>query len=179
MTRLTLAEALHSCICLLETMAESAQERDDHVEWAMMSTMASNCRSTLEAAASRPSPGTADIPEGEALRDIAAERQRQISVEGWTPEHDDGHDKGEMAVAAATYAIAAAAEPTDRAVMDQFGVSDSTPFNIMKTWPWSSEWWKPKSRRRDLVKAGALIVAEIERLDRHASPSPNDGERKP
>lgn len=33
-------------------------------------------------------------------------------------------------------------------------------------WPWSREWWKPKNPRRDLVKAGALIVAEIERLDR-------------
>lgn len=33
-------------------------------------------------------------------------------------------------------------------------------------WPWPSKWWKPKSQRRDLVRAGALILAEIERLDR-------------
>ncbi len=33
-------------------------------------------------------------------------------------------------------------------------------------WPWSSKWWKPKDRRRDLVRAGALIVAEIKRLER-------------
>jgi hypothetical protein len=33
-------------------------------------------------------------------------------------------------------------------------------------WPWSLHWWKPKSPRRDLIRAAALIVAEIERLDR-------------
>jgi hypothetical protein len=33
-------------------------------------------------------------------------------------------------------------------------------------WPWSQDWWKPTNPRRDLVKAGALIAAEIERLDR-------------
>jgi hypothetical protein len=36
-------------------------------------------------------------------------------------------------------------------------------------WPWEDKWWKPKDRRRDLVRAGALIVAEIERLDRLAA----------
>lgn len=30
---------------------------------------------------------------------IAAERQRQIEKEGWTPEHDDTHGAGEMAEA--------------------------------------------------------------------------------
>ena len=34
------------------------------------------------------------------------------------------------------------------------------------SWPWVRRWWKPTDRRRDLVKAGALILAEIERLDR-------------
>ena len=33
-------------------------------------------------------------------------------------------------------------------------------------WPWAASWWKPKNRRRDLVRAAALIVAEIERIDR-------------
>jgi hypothetical protein len=31
-------------------------------------------------------------------------------------------------------------------------------------WPWSFEWWKPKDRIRNLVRAGALIAAEIDRL---------------
>jgi hypothetical protein len=35
-------------------------------------------------------------------------------------------------------------------------------------WPWHDDWWKPKDRRRDLIRAAALIVAEIERLDRAA-----------
>jgi hypothetical protein len=40
-------------------------------------------------------------------QDVLAERQRQISEEGWTPEHDDQHDGGEMAAAAGTYALGA------------------------------------------------------------------------
>lgn len=35
-------------------------------------------------------------------------------------------------------------------------------------WPWQRKWWKPKDPRRDLVRAGALIIAEIERIDRAA-----------
>ncbi len=39
---------------------------------------------------------------------------------------------------------------------------------VPEGWPesWASCWFKPKDRRRDLIKAGALILAEIERLDR-------------
>ena len=33
-------------------------------------------------------------------------------------------------------------------------------------WPWSDKWWKPKDKIRDLVRAGALIAAEIDRLQR-------------
>jgi hypothetical protein len=36
----------------------------------------------------------------------------------------------------------------------------------LQIWPWDRKWWKPTDRRRDLVKAAALILAEIERLDR-------------
>jgi hypothetical protein len=38
---------------------------------------------------------------------IAAERERQVSVEGWTPEHDDKHDSGSLVAAAVTYALEA------------------------------------------------------------------------
>ena len=93
-----------------------------------------------------------------ALQDISAERQRQMSVEGWTPEHDDTHSDGAMAKAAGTYAICAGSSQNIR---DLFKAGDAMP-----TWPWDQGWWKPTNRRRDLVKAGALIVAEIERLDR-------------
>lgn len=30
------------------------------------------------------------------IDEIAAERRRQIEVEGWTPEHDDEHPDGHM-----------------------------------------------------------------------------------
>lgn len=81
---------------------------------------------------------------------VFTERQRQVEQEGWTPEHDDQWADGELARAAACYA------------------HDPRPFNIVppKDWPWDEAWWKPSDRRRDLVKAGALILAELERIDR-------------
>ncbi len=90
----------------------------------------------------------------EAARDVLAERRRQVEVEGWTPEHDDAHSAGEMARAAVCYAL------TDSRWRDVF--------DYRSWWPWSTVWWKPTTRRRDLVKAGALILAEIERIDRAA-----------
>jgi hypothetical protein len=98
---------------------------------------------------------------------IAAERQRQMTAEGWTPEHDDTHVAGEMAQAAACYAF-----PTPR------------PVFIKTAWPWDREFWKPgdltvwpakdphasvEGRMKDLTRAGALIVAEMERLQRLVS----------
>lgn len=95
-----------------------------------------------------------------AAQDVLAERQRQISEEGWTPEHDDQHDGGEMAAAAGTYAL---------------GAADCVNEPYFRTWPWNVSWWKQTTKRRDLVKAGALILAEIERLDRAARPSATEG----
>lgn len=90
-----------------------------------------------------------------AILDVIAERQRQKTVEGWTPEHDDQYEDGELIDAAACYA-------QDSSLWDCVGEPPSD-------WPWSDEWWKPsKNMRRNLVKAGALILAEIERRDRAA-----------
>ncbi|RWF44250.1 MAG: hypothetical protein EOS65_02420 [Mesorhizobium sp.] len=108
-------------------------------------------------ASSSAAPSGEAEPVAKALDDIAAERQRQISAEGWTVEHDDEHDQGEMALAAACYAYEATRTEHQRSLDDGF----APPM-----WPWAERWWKPTTRRRDLVKAGALIVAEIERLDR-------------
>ncbi|WP_338138210.1 hypothetical protein [Pantoea septica] len=83
-----------------------------------------------------------------ALNDVIAERQRQVSTEGWTPEYDDQYVHRELAKAAGCYAM----------------LNDRYP--SPEEWPWAEEWWKPTTARRDLVKAGALILAEIERLDR-------------
>jgi len=116
-------------------------------------------------AAPQPAPVVGEVSS--AASDVLAERRRQIEAEGWTAEHDDQHIAWELARAAAVYCMAAALDSADRAVMDEFGAS-GTPARFRALWPWDSEWWKPKSRRRDLVKAGALIIAEIERLDRAA-----------
>lgn len=92
------------------------------------------------------------------IESIAAERRRQIEVEGWTPEHDDEHDSGELAAAAACYTVAAI-DPEGITPLDQLPIP----------WPWAPEWYKPANPRGALVKAGALIAAEIDRLDRKAA----------
>lgn len=93
----------------------------------------------------------------QALEDIRTERLRQVVSEGWSPEHDDSHDTGEIADAAACYAM------TDMNRERPFRANEPPQW-----WPWEARWWKPGDRRRELVKAGALILAEIERLDRAA-----------
>jgi hypothetical protein len=103
-----------------------------------------------------PMPVIATAPTmSEAVRDVLAERRRQVEVEGWTPEHDDEHaNDDEMSMAAACYALDGVSPYTGLGV------------DVSRTWPWAWTWWKPKGRRRNLVKAGALILAELERIDR-------------
>ncbi|MBN9135673.1 MAG: hypothetical protein J0I92_06440 [Phyllobacterium sp.] len=115
-----------------------------------------------------------DGPINRALRDVIAERHRQVTAEGWTPEHDDEHRHGEMARAAGIYALIAGANPTDyRNATDGYSLNDILRGIMKHYWPWLPSWFKPTNRRRDLVKAGALILAEIERLDRVANHSPS------
>lgn len=104
------------------------------------------------------------------IDEIAAERCRQIEAEGWVPKHDDAHRKGELAGAAACYAMHGLEHRIGDAFLAQ-NVSNLT----RALWPWAPSWWKPKDRRRDLVRAAALLVAEIERLDR-ANATPSDKE---
>ncbi|MNY70647.1 hypothetical protein D3C86_2088230 [compost metagenome] len=52
------------------------------------------------------------------------------------------------------------------------GATSEDAFKVpyVENWPWSEDWWKPSPEpRRNLVKAGALILADIERLDRAAN----------
>ncbi|MHB1065711.1 MAG: hypothetical protein ACYC1Z_14690, partial [Georgenia sp.] len=102
----------------------------------------------------------AELEGAGAIALIAAERRRQVEVEGWTPEHDDAHDADELARAATVYAMPA--EPRRHwSVVRGEGLGDSM---------WPADWGpfkpSPDDRVRELVKAGALIVAEIERLHR-------------
>lgn len=86
---------------------------------------------------------------------IAKERERQLGEEGWTAAHDDEHFMGEMIGAAISYAAHALGQVAD------VEVADGHEF-----WPWQG-WWKTSPDPvRNLVKAGALIAAEIDRLQR-------------
>jgi hypothetical protein len=99
----------------------------------------------------------------QALIDVARERVRQVKEEGWHRDHDDEHDAGEIAAAAACYALNASClvHPFNATSMD-FETAQQ------HGWPWSEPAWKPKDARRDLVRSAALILAEIERIDRAA-----------
>ena len=102
----------------------------------------------------------APVGESLALADVATERRRQVEAEGWTPEHDDKHGgpNPSLPLAAACYALSGAGHVGE---------------HVTWSWPWADEWFKPSTPRRDLVKAAALLVAEIERLDR-LPPPPQD-----
>ncbi|MFN4288934.1 MAG: hypothetical protein ACK4E3_10620 [Brevundimonas sp.] len=104
-------------------------------------------------------------PPSQAAIDVLAERQRQIEVEGWTPDHDDEHRDGALANAAAAYAhCASLPDRLRKCVTGIYSISNNG--TLRHLWPWASTWWKPTTRRRDLVKACALLLAEIDRMDR-------------
>jgi hypothetical protein len=112
----------------------------------------------------------------EGAKRIAAERQRQITAEGWTPDHDDEHEDGELAWAAVCYA---APRPVFRTLAHPCA-------NEVYADPWPHSWarkWDKRPRTmaatlrpptlaeriRMLEKAGALLAAEIDRLLREAA----------
>lgn len=102
-------------------------------------------------------------------QDVLAERRRQLEVEDFRKDEDDHYTSGEMAWAAVCYLQNAAVAGKMQGLgllnaeqCDERGRSLPQP----EVWPWDAEWWKPAGQRRDLVKAAALIIAEIERLDR-------------
>lgn len=89
---------------------------------------------------------------------IGAERLRQIRVEKFTHAHDDEHAEGELTAAADCYLFlthAIVAPDNQRGLI----------------WPWHPLWFKPSpDPRRNLVKAGALYLAEGERYERVGKP---------
>lgn len=89
---------------------------------------------------------------------IKRERVRQVSTEGWTQKHDDNHDMGELLHAAQSYVMIADAQTNKVALPTCF---------VPKFWPWELKWFKPsRDQVQNLVKAGALIAAEIDRIKR-------------
>jgi len=89
---------------------------------------------------------------------IAEERKRQIEIEGWTPEHDAQHTDGELAQAGSYYAMT---DDTIDFINEKWGNDNDLFF-----WPFDLKWLKrtPNDRVRQLSKAGALIAAEIDRI---------------
>jgi hypothetical protein len=107
-----------------------------------------------------------------ALEMIIAERQRQVETLGWTAAHDDSHKDGSLASVAALYA-------TPRPLLGEVRYVGEVRF--VDPWPWEQRYDRrphkgnvvlpnatlsTEDRIKQLVKAAALIVAEIERLQR-------------
>ena len=99
---------------------------------------------------------------GRAIYDVDAERHRQVSAEGYSEAHDDEHVNGELALAAMAYAC-------PEHVMQWLTGND------IRLWPFEGE-PKFKNRRRDLERAAAFLIAEIERLDREVARSRSGGD---
>ena len=80
------------------------------------------------------------------LEKIKEEREKQIIKNGYKPEHDDQHTDGSIADAAAHYAS----------------------YSKSELYPWDKQYDSKEkhSRKQQLVIAGAMIVAELERLER-------------
>ena len=91
------------------------------------------------------------IAGGQASLDVIRERHRQLTEEGFTPERDD----------ASAYDSGASPQPL---------TAGAVAYIIGDKWWWptdfSPDMFKPTTTRRNLVKAAALLIAEIERLDR-------------
>lgn len=101
-----------------------------------------------------------ELALSDAAHDVLTERRRQIEKEGYDHEHDDAHPCGEIAAYATFYAMPPSARDWPAA---ETGYGATWGEAIIP-----AEWGPPKAcdRRQELVKAAALLVAEIERLDR-------------
>lgn len=96
----------------------------------------------------------------DAIKDVIAERYRQIHDERFDADHDDKYEQEEMNLAAIVYGMPE--------LIRNFKLGG---IPLWKTfWPWDESWFKPKNRKRDLTKAAALLIAEIERIDRRNLP---------
>ncbi len=110
--------------------------------------------------------------KGSPVQMIIAERKRQVDEEDYSLEHDDEHTGGALALAAAIYA-------TPELLYDKQDYAKSTVFQVVtgpSGWglkipydgnvPLPNHTLSTTERIDQLVKSGALIIAEIERLQR-------------
>lgn len=98
---------------------------------------------------------------------ITEERARQVRL-GFDATHDDMHTKGEIAKAAGTYLKYHAVTQSPLAEMHKAGlITNMVDITVRGLWPWDFESFRPSDDPvRNLVKAGAMIAAEIDRLNR-------------
>jgi len=89
--------------------------------------------------------------QSKAITDVARERSRQQNTKGYTRQRDAGYKNNELVRAAIAYSTNVA-EPRETV-------------EVPYSWPWEAQLFNPEGRRIDLIKAAALLVAEIERLD--------------
>lgn len=99
---------------------------------------------------------------GTGIKAIASERERQLCMEGFSRDSDEQYREGELARAATAYVQLAA---MDLQVGSRKHIASQEPPFF---WPWAPEWWKPVDARHDLVRAGALIAAQIDLIDSQA-----------
>jgi hypothetical protein len=99
---------------------------------------------------------SAENHESPGVQLIAAERRRHVTEEGFHPAHDDSTHSTKPDPHGLTHAAEAyAAASNDPGKFPKSGPPQQ--------WPWDHNGWKPASPIRMLVKAGALIAAEIDR----------------
>jgi len=101
------------------------------------------------------------IPSRTGSERIRFERWRQLVFKGFSFDHDDRHVDGELAMAALAY--------TEAGIVSQIrpdvSVYLSSPPLTGWGWPWQHSEWKPSDDPiENLVRAGALTAAEIDRL---------------
>lgn len=103
---------------------------------------------------------------------ICEERERQIMEEGFDSAHDDQYENQEILRSAIAYLLNTKNNlemaGNNCAIYEQEGVWEDCSC-LLYDWPWDESWWKPESAIRDLTKAGALIAAQIEQLQRIAA----------
>jgi len=106
-----------------------------------------------------------------AINDVLAERERQKNIKGYSTDHDDAYEQNEL--------VRAASEYTNQ-VVGRSWIFETHPSLYRSEvasdfWPWDACYWKPKSPREDLIRAAAILIAEIERLDRKEAKADAEG----
>lgn len=99
-----------------------------------------------------------------AVQDVLAERVRQKEVKGYSETNDDTYLNNQLLCAAKSY--------LDHVIARDWVYQKDNPDayineEVPDYFPFNDIFWKPKTPRQDLIRVVALIIAEIERLDRN------------